>query len=80
MFHPLLANPGKLKDKDLEDKILDLSKKYHIAARLGQGGMCQQIIMALEVYKTEQQQRYKQTNKVMVNKQEKGLDDLINVN
>jgi hypothetical protein len=80
MFHPLLANPSKLKDKDLEEKIQDLSKKYHMAARLGQGGMCQQIIMALEVYKTEQQQRYKQTNKVMVNKQEKGLDDLINVN
>ena len=80
MFHPLLESPINLKDQDLENKILDLSKKYHIAARLGQGGACQQIVMALEVYKSEQQRRNAQPNKIMINQQEKGLDDLINVN
>jgi hypothetical protein len=80
MFHPLMESPVNLKDQDLENKILDLSKKYHIAARLGQGGACQQIIMALEVYKSEQQRRHAQANKVIINQQEKGLDDLINVN
>jgi hypothetical protein len=43
MFHPLAEDPSKLKEKDLDDKVLDLTKKYHIALRLGHGGIANQI-------------------------------------
>ncbi len=80
MYHPLLADPRNLKDQDLEDKILDLGRKYHIAARLGQGGACQQIVIALEMYKDEQKRRQVEAMQGLIKKQNKGLDDLINVN
>lgn len=79
MFHPLLEDPTKLKDLDLEAKILDLSKKYHIAARLGQGGVCEQIVLALDMYKSEQQARQARTMQDSIKKQNKDLDGLINV-
>lgn len=80
MYHPLLEDPRNLKDQDLENKILDLGKKYHIAARLGQGGVCQQIAIALETYQDEQKRRQSVAASELVKKQNKGLDDLINVN
>ncbi len=80
MFNPLLDDPRKLKDKDLEDKILDLTQKYHIAMRLGQGGLAQQVVLNLETYKMEQQRRQHELVKEIQEKQKKqGLDDLINV-
>lgn len=80
MFHPLLENPRNLKDSDLESKIIDLSRKYHIAANMGQGSACQQIIIALEMFKEEQSRRQREATSTLIKKQDKGLDDLINVN
>jgi hypothetical protein len=79
MYHPLLDDPSKLKDQDLENKILDLSRKYHIAARMGQGGAAQQIVVALDTYRTEQHRRQMANSQTLLKKQNKGLDDLINV-
>ena len=80
MFNPLLEDPSKLKDKDLEDKILDLTHKFHIAMRLGQGGLAQQIALNLEAYRMDQQRRQHEMVKEIQDKQKKqGLDDLINV-
>lgn len=79
MFHPLLDSPTTLKDQDLEAKILDLSKKYHIAARLGQGGACYQIAIALESYQEEQRSRQQRVMQDTIKKQNGDLDDLINV-
>lgn len=79
MYHPLLDDPQNLKDQDLENKILDLGRKYHIAARLGQGGVCHQILIALETYKSEQQRRQVESIRDLVKKQNKDLDGLINV-
>ena len=80
MFNPLLEDPSKLKDQDLENKILDLSQKYHVALRLGQGGLAHQVVMNLEAYKMEQQRRQMEAMKDLQTKQKKqGLDDLINV-
>ena len=79
MFHPLMAPPTELKDTDLEQKILDLSKKYFIAARMGQGGVCDQLSMALSMYKEEQSRRQREATKTLVKDQDKDLDDLINV-
>jgi hypothetical protein len=80
MFNPLIENPSKLKDQDLENKILDLSRKYGIAMRLGQGGIAQQIVITLDAYRMEQQTRQIESMKTIQEKQKKqGLDDLINV-
>lgn len=80
MFNPLLEDTSKLKDQDLENKILDLSNKYHVALRLGQGGLAQQVLVNLEAFRMEQQRRQIEAMKDLQTKQKKqGLDDLINV-
>lgn len=79
MYHPLLEDPAKLKDSDLENKIIELSKKYHIAARMGQGGICEQIVIALDMYKVEQNRRQQNSLKELANKNNKDFDDLVNV-
>lgn len=80
MYHPLLEPAIKLKDQELENRILDLTKKYHIAASMGQGGVCQQILCALQMYKDEMNKRQQAALKSSIKKQDKDFDDLINVN
>lgn len=79
MYHPLINDPRKIKDQDLEDKIQELSKKYYLAARMGQGGVCTQILAALEMYKEEASRRRSESMNALMKKQNKDLDDLINV-
>jgi hypothetical protein len=79
MYHPLLEDPSKLKDNVLENKILDLSKKYSIAAGMGQGLVCQHIIAALDMYREELSRRQRASLETTIKKSDKGLDDLINV-
>lgn len=81
MFHPLISDLESLKDTEIEQKINDLSQKYSIAARYGNGGVCDQILLVLESYKMEMQRRHREKiNKVTVKNQEKDLDNLININ
>jgi len=81
MFHPLLTDLESLKDSEIESKISELSKKYSISARNGNGALCDQIIVVLESYKSEMQRRFREkVKKVEVNNQEKDLDNLININ
>ena len=80
MFNPLLEDPSKLKDVDLEKKIIDLSHKYNLALRLGQGSLAQQVVINLEAYRFEFQRRQHEAMKTIQEKQKKqGFDDLINV-
>jgi histidinol phosphatase-like enzyme len=79
MFHPLLEDPSTLKDQELENKILDLSKKYHISLRMGQGGVANQILIALQMYKENQFIRQQELIKNTIKKQGPEIDDLINV-
>lgn len=79
MYNPLLEDPSKIKDADLENKILDLQKKYHIAANLGHGSVCEHIVSILEVYKSERQKRHFEATQKLLKNQSKDLDDLINV-
>ncbi len=80
MFNPLMENPANLKDAELENKILDLTKKYHIAARMGQGIVCSQIVTILDAYKVEQLRRGNEMLKKTQSNQDKNLDDLIKIN
>jgi hypothetical protein len=52
MEHPLIHNLEDLSTEDLLNKISELHKKLAIAARSGNGYMCDQIRMALESYQT----------------------------
>jgi hypothetical protein len=80
MFNPLIEDVTKIKDQDLEKKILDLGHKYNLALRMGQGSLAHQIIVTLEHYKYEYQERQRAAMKKLDEKQkEQGLDDLINV-
>ena len=79
MYHPLLDSPTNLKDAELENRILDLTKKYHIAARMGQGAVCEQIVTILSSLKDEQSRRSQEMVKKTQSNQNKNLDDLINV-
>jgi hypothetical protein len=79
MFHPLAEDPKKLKDQVLEAKIFDLTKKYHIAARFGQSGVCNQIAIALEMYKVEQYKRQQALISEGIKKQNSDIDGLINI-
>ena len=79
MFNPLLPDLSPLKNEDVDNKITELMKKYSIAARSGQGAVCNQIAVILECYKDEQRRRQAQANKKL-SEQNINLDDFINVN
>lgn len=71
---------SELKDTDIESKISELSRKYSIAARMGYGDACSQLLLAIDGYKSEMQRRLLEKQKVSVKNQDRDLDDLINVN
>lgn len=77
MIHPLAENLSKLKDTELEAKILDLSRKYWQARN---PMLQQQIILLLDMYndelKTRRQKNWEQQNQ----NTNKDLDKLININ
>ena len=78
MFNPLLPDLTNLKNEDIDNKITELMQKFTIAARSGQGGVCQQITVILESYKQEQRRRHAAAVQKMAN-QNKDFDDYINV-
>ena len=80
MFNPLLPNLSEVKDADIDTKINELTRKYFQAARFGQGQLAQQVLVTLEAYKSEQQNRHTASQKAMMERQNKDLDDLIKVN
>ena len=78
MFNPLLPDLSTLKSEDVDNKITELMQKYSLAARFGQGMVCQQIVVILESYKDEQRRRQVAATQKLIN-QNKNLDDFINV-
>lgn len=80
MYNPLFPDISKLKDADIESKIADLTRKYHIAARFGHGSICEQIATALSAYRSELVQRQISSTQKLAKRNDKNFDDLINVN
>lgn len=79
MFNPLIDNLSKIKDDDLELKIQDLTKKYYIAARSGQGILCGQIVTILDMLNDELKTRYSKKLNDLQKNSDNNLDDLINI-
>jgi hypothetical protein len=63
MEHPLIGSLDEQTLEELGNKINELSKKLGIAARTGNGRLCDQIRMAMEnyqnMYQTKLQDSYK---------------------
>lgn len=55
MEHPLIKNLEDQSAEDLLNRITDLHKKLSIAARSGNGYLCDQLRMAIESYQTQYQ-------------------------
>lgn len=80
MFNPLISDFTNLKVSDLENRISELSKKYFIAARSGNGELAKQIAVALDMYRSELQSRNLAINKIPSGDGKTDLDSLININ
>ena len=61
MEHPLIGNLDTLTVEDLSKKITDLNNKLAIAARTGNGHLCNQIRMAVESYQNKYQDKVQET-------------------
>lgn len=75
-MHPLQPDITSLSDKELEDKISELTKKYFQAVRFVPG-VANQISSMLEGYRWEQQRRI--IAKEMSHKNDTGFEDLIKI-
>jgi hypothetical protein len=75
MFHPLVSDLSGLKDNEIEDRLLELNKKYYSAARLGSRDLLTQLSTLITMYRQELQIRYAKKNQ----QDDDGLGQLINV-
>jgi len=76
MFHPFETDLSQLKDSEVEEKLLELNKKYFAAARLGKPELLTQIATFVTIYKEELSKRYREKLKGQF---DGDLDQLINV-
>lgn len=57
MFHPLEGDVLSLKDSEVEERLRDLTKKYHQAARIGNPELLTQISTFVTIYRNELSRR-----------------------
>lgn len=75
-FHPFEGDLSQLKDNEVEEKLLELNKKYFQAARLGNQYVLTQLATFVTIYRDELNRRLlAKTNKDLGS----DLDQLINV-
>ena len=77
MEHPLIGSLEELTLEELSAKVNELGKKLGIAARSGNGRLCDQIRMAMEnyqnMYQTKLQESYRKAH------DDNNFDDKINI-
>jgi hypothetical protein len=76
MFHPLEQDLSSLKDPEIEQKLQELTKKYHQAYRLGNADLLTQLSTFITIYKNEMSKRYQEKFTKDI---DNDLDQLINV-
>ena len=76
MFHPLEQDLSRFKDSEIEERIIDLNKKYFAAARMGKPELLTQISTFVTIYREELSKRYALKLK---SQYDGDLDQLINV-
>jgi hypothetical protein len=72
MEHPLIPNLDSLSADELLTKISELNKKLGIAYRTGNGGLCNQIRMAIESYQAKYNEKTRRDSGT-------ALDDVIDI-
>jgi hypothetical protein len=75
MFHPLENDLSLLKDTEIEQKLIELNKKYYAAARMGSRDLLTQLSTFITIYRDELSNRYARKLK----SDDNDLDQLINV-
>ena len=75
MFHPLENDLTQLKDQEIENKLIELNKKYYAAARLGSRDLLTQLSTFITIYRDELSRRHS----VKLKNGNDDLDQLINV-
>jgi hypothetical protein len=75
MFHPLESDLSLLKDTEIEQKLIELNKKYYAAARMGSRDLLTQLSTFITIYRDELSNRYARKLK----SDDNDLDQLINV-
>lgn len=75
MFHPLETDLTELKDTEVEQKLIELNKKYYAAARMGNKDLLTQLSTFITIYRNELSYRYARKLK----QNDDDLDQLINV-
>lgn len=76
MFNPLVDNLSNLSDAQIDEKIFELSRKYHMARN---PELQSQIAVILDMFKDESQIRSSRQFQKLQGDDENGLDNLINV-
>ena len=77
MEHPLIGSLDEQTLEELGTKISELSKKLGIAARTGNGHLCNQIRMAMENYQNMYQTRLQESYRKAQG--DNNFDDKINI-
>ena len=77
MEHPLIGQLDDLTLEELSSRINDLGKKLGIAARTGNGHLCNQIRMAMENYQNKYQEKLQESYKKAQG--DANFDDKINI-
>ena len=75
MFHPLEGDLSQLKDQEIENKLIELNKKYYAAARLGSRDLLTQLSTFITIYRDELSKRHS----MKLKNGNDDLDQLINV-
>ena len=77
MEHPLIGSLEELTLEELSAKVNELTKKLSIAARSGNGRLCDQIRMAMENYQNMYQTRLQESYRKAQG--DNNFDDKINI-
>lgn len=78
-MHPLTKSLTEISDKELGDKIFDIQRRLSVAYRLGKGDLVAQLNMILEDYSFEHQKRMQKQMEELLKKNDKQMNDLINI-
>jgi hypothetical protein len=78
-MHPLAPNLSGISDQDLDKKVQELKEKYYQALRFSPS-VASQIVLLLDSYNIEQQERALAKSKKAAENGDNDLNDLIKIN
>ena len=58
MIHPFVGDLAEFKDQEIENRLIELNKKYYVAARLGSQDLLTQLSTCIIIYRDELSKRH----------------------